>query len=334
MLKLADKRYDKVKLIFHNDGHRYIDNLGNDYISTTTILHRYKIPFDKAKWLRIKSRELGISETELAKQWSTITKEACERGSNTHDGLEQGIKGASKFANAIQYLDAKPDGEMFTIADLVSIDLNAKELSVKDFIELTENRYPEIYNVLGWYTARGYHIYAEIGAFLIDYLVSGTIDVLLLRDDCHVIGDWKTNRGGLQFEAGYYKKDKSVKPTQLTAEWVRKDERLLPPISHLPACNGSLYNLQISMYAYMVETILGLPNRGCWLCHIDSDFELNQYGQPRRFPDGLYHIKENPKERTTFHKMKYLKKEIEAILANRAIEIKNIGFKQQYGLDL
>lgn len=334
MLKLADNRYNKVKLIFHNDGHRYIDSLGNDYISTTTILHRYKTPFDRAKWLRIKSRELGISETELAKQWSTITKEACERGSNTHDGLEQGIKGASKFANAIQYLDAKPDGEMFTIADLVNIDLSIKELSVKDFIELTENRYPEIYNVLGWYTAKGYHIYAEIGAFLIDYLVSGTIDVLLLRDDCHVIGDWKTNRGGLQFESGYYRKDKSVKPAQLTAEWVRKDERLLPPVGHLPACNGSLYNLQISMYAYMVETILGLPNRGCWLCHIDSDFELNQYGQPKRFPDGLYHIKENPKERTTFHKMKYLKKEIEAILANRAIEIKNIGFKQQYGLDL
>lgn len=334
MLKLADNRYNKVKLIFHNDGHRYIDSLGNDYISTTTILHRYKTPFDRAKWLRIKSRELGISETELAKQWSTITKEACERGSNTHDGLEQGIKGASKFANAIQYLDAKPDGEMFTIADLVNIDLSIKELSVKDFIELTENRYPEIYNVLGWYTARGYHIYAEIGAFLIDYLVSGTIDVLLLRDDCHVIGDWKTNRGGLQFESGYYKKDKSVKPAQLTAEWIRKDERLLPPVGHLPACNGSLYNLQISMYAYMVETILGLPNRGCWLCHIDSDFELNQYGQPKRFPDGLYHIKENPKERTTFHRMKYLKKEIEAILANRAIEIKNIGFKQQYGLDL
>lgn len=334
MLTLADKRYETVKLTFRNEGHKYYDSLGNNYISTTTLLHKLQVPFNKAKWLRIKSKELGVSETELSRQWSAITKEACARGTNTHDGLEQGIKGASKFANAIQYLDTKPDGEMFTIADLVNIDLNIKEMSVKDFIELTENRYPDIYNVLGWYVARGYHIYAEIGAFLIDYLVSGTIDVLLLRDDCHVIGDWKTNRGGLIFESGYFRKDKSVKPAQQTAEWIKKDERLLPPVSHLQACNGNLYNLQISMYAYMVETILGLPNRGCWLCHIDSDFELNQYGQPRRFPDGLYHIKENPKERTTFHKMRYMKKEIEAILANRAIEVKSIGVKKQMNLGL
>ena len=33
---------------------------------------------------------------------------------------------------------------------------------------------------------------------------------------------------------------------------------------------------------------------GIWLCHIDSDFELNEYGMPKRFSDGLYHIKENP----------------------------------------
>ena len=317
MLTLADKRYETVKLTFRNEGHKYYDSLGNDYISTTTLLHKLETPFDKAKWLRIKSKELGISETELSKQWSTITKEACARGTNTHDGLEQGIKGASKFANAIQYLDTKPDGEMFTIADLVNIDLNIKEMSVKDFIELTENRYPDIYNVLGWYVARGYHIYAEIGAFLIDYLVSGTIDVLLLRDDCHVIGDWKTNRGGLKFEAGYYKKDKTQKPHQLTDEWVTKNDTLLPPVNHLPDCNGAIYNLQLSMYAFMVESILGIPNAGLWLCHIDSDFVLNEYGMPKRFPDGLYHVKKNPIEKVTLFKMKYLKKEVMNILSDR-----------------
>lgn len=308
--------------------------MGNTYKSTTTILGALHNPFDRKKWLRIKSKELGISEAELAKQWQTITDEACTRGTNTHDGLEQGIKGASKFKSAIRYLDERSDGQMVTIADLANIDLHISELSVKDFIELTNNNYPEIYNVLGWYAARGYHIYAEIGAFLIDYLVSGTIDVLLLRDDKHVIGDWKTNRGGLIFESGYFRKDKSKKPAQMTADWVAKDDRLLPPCGHMPDCNGSVYNLQLSMYAYMVETILGIPNAGMWLCHIDSDFVLNEYGQPKRFPDGLYHIKENPKERTTFHKMIYRKAEIQAILNGRLREVKAAGVKKQFDLGL
>lgn len=332
MITLRDKRYEQVKLTFVDEGHKYFDSLGNTYTSATTILGALHNKFDKKKWLKIKAKELGISEAELEKQWATITDEACTRGTRTHDGLENGIKGASKFKSAIQYLENRKEGEMITVADLARIDLNIKELSIKDFIELTDNRYAEIYNVLSWYVARGYHIYAEIGAFLIDFLVSGTIDVLLIRDDRHVIGDWKTNRGGLIFESGYFRKDKSSTPHQLTAEWVRKDEVLLPPVSNMPDCNGSIYNLQLSLYAYMVEVILGIPNAGMWLCHIDSDFVLNQYGQPKRFPDGLYRIKDNPVERTTFYKLPYRKKEIQLILEDRYKQVQARGVKKQFEL--
>lgn len=37
------------------------------------------------------------------------------------------------------------------------------------------------------------------------------------------------------------------------------------------------------MYAFAVEYILGLTIKGIWLCHIDSDFELNEYGMPKDF---------------------------------------------------
>ena len=71
------------------------------------------------------------------------------------------------------------------------------------------------------------------------------------------------------------------------------------------------------MYAFMVEYVLGLPCAGLWLCHIDSDFVLNEYGMPKRFPDGLYHLKKNPKEIVTVHQMKYLRTEIINILEDR-----------------
>ena len=316
MLQLKDTRYEDVRLIFHEEEHKYNDSLGNDYTSTTTLLHEYQPKFDKSYWLKKKSRELGISQKELAKQWQTITDEACERGTNTHNGLENGIKGSSKFKNAVEHLK-RPNGQMITVADLPNINLNIEPLKVSDFIELTENKYPDIYKVFEYYTNKGYKIYSEIGAFLIDYLISGTIDVLLIRDDQFIIGDWKTNRGGLKFESGYYRKDKTQKPAQQTNDWVVKDEGLLPPLVHLPNCNGSIYNMQLSVYAFMVETILGIPNAGLWLFHIDSDFELNEYGMPKRFPDGLYHIKENPIEKTTFYPMKYLRNEVIQIMNDR-----------------
>ena len=317
MLQLRDLRYNDIKLTFKEEGHKYFDSLGNTYKSTTTLLHEYQPKFEKNYWLKKKAKELGISEKELARQWQQITDEACERGTATHNGLEDGIKGISMFQNAVNFLQ-RENGEMITIADLPNIDLNIKPLDVKEFKEFTENKYPEIYKVFDYYINAGYKIYSEIGGFLIDYLVSGTIDVLCIRDDQFVIGDWKTNRGGLKFEAGYYKKDKKQRPAQTTDIWVNNPKDvLLPPVSHMPNCNGSIYNLQLSLYAFMVERILGIPNAGLWLCHIDSDFELNEYGMPKRFPDGLYHVKENPVEKVTLYKMKYLKSEIFNILEDR-----------------
>lgn len=334
MLELRDKRYNDIRLVFDEPQHKYTDTLGNGYISTTTILHNYQPKFDKSYWLRKKSKELGISEKKLEQQWDTIKDEACERGSNTHNSLEDGIKGGSQFKKAIQYLETRQSGEMITVADIPTILGNYRLLDLSEFIELTENKYPQIYEVFQRYTDNGYQIYAEIGTFLIDFLVSGTIDVLLLREDKFVIGDWKTNRGGLKFEAGYFKKDKSQKPAQTTDIWVPKQDFLLPPVNNLPNCNGSVYNLQLSMYAFMVELILGIPCIGMWLCHIDSDFELNEYGQPKRFPDGLYHIKENPKEKTTFHVMQYRKQEIELILNDRRMQLEAGAVNTQFKLDL
>ena len=91
-MELRDKRYNDIRLIFHEEEHKYNDSLGNDYISTTTILHNYVPKFDKNYWLRKKSKELGISEKKLEEQWSTITKEACERGTNTHNILKMVLK--------------------------------------------------------------------------------------------------------------------------------------------------------------------------------------------------------------------------------------------------
>lgn len=321
---MRDPRYDEIFLYFKEEGHKYNDSLGNEYKSVTTIIHDNYVPkFDKKYWLHRKAIELGISEKTLAKRWQNITDEACARGTQTHNGLEDAIKEVSMFKNAIQYLTNINSGRVVSVADIPNF--TAKPLDIDKFKEATSNKYEEIYRVFDFYTKRGYTIYSEIGAYLIDYLISGTIDILCIRDTDFVILDWKTNRNGLQFESGYYKKDKTTIPNQLTDIWVPKNENMLPPLNHLPNCNGYHYTMQLSMYAKMVELILGIPCVGLGLCHIGSPFVKNNWGMPFRDEHDRYPIDPNGEETVKWYKIDYKRREAELVLADRLVVVKSIN---------
>ena len=314
-----DNRYKDNFLFFDEGPHKYTDTLGNEYRSVTTLIGDYYNHFDADYWAHKKAREQGKSEKQIRAEWNRIKDEACERGTATHNGIEDAIKSVSKFKEAIKYLEEVKSGRCITIADIP--DLIPRPLDVEEFKVATNNKYPEIYRVFDFYTERGYVIYSEIGAFLIDYLISGTIDIFCYRPTDFVILDWKTNRDGLKFEAGYYKKDKSTIPNQLTNEWIKKKQSMLPPLNHLDDCNGMHYTMQLSLYAIMAEIILDIPCVGLGLCHIGSPWVLNKYGQPLRDNEG-YHIDPNGEETVKWFKIQYLKNEAKALLKDRYYRLK------------
>lgn len=314
-----DNRYKNNFLFFDEGPHKYTDTLGNEYRSVTTLIADYYNHFDADYWAHKKAKEQGKSEKQIRAEWDRIKDEACERGTATHNGIEDAIKSVSKFKEAIKYLEEVKSGRCITIADIP--DLIPRPLDVEEFKEATNNKYPEIYRVFDFYTERGYTIYSEIGAFLIDYLISGTIDIFCYRPTDFVILDWKTNRDGLKFEAGYYKKDKSTIPNQLTNEWIKKKQNMLPPLNHLDDCNGMHYTMQLSLYAIMAEIILDIPCVGLGLCHIGSPWVLNKYGQPLRDNEG-YHIDPNGEETVKWFKIQYLKNEAKALLKDRYYKLK------------
>lgn len=314
-----DARYTQNFLFFDEGPHRYTDTFGNEYRSVTTLIGDYYNHFDADYWAHKKAREQGKSEKAIRAEWDRIKNEACERGTKTHNGLEDAIKEVSKFKNAIRYLNDFNTGRVITIADIPA--LIPQPLDVEKFKEATENKYPEIYRVFDFYTERGYIIYSEIGAFLMDYLISGTIDIFCYRPTDFVILDWKTNRDGLKFEAGYYKKDKSTVPNQLTDEWVKKRQMMLPPLSHLEDCNGEHYTMQLSLYALMAELILDIPCHGLGLCHIGSPWIKNRYGQPLRDNEG-YHVDPNGEETVNWFRIQYRKNEAKALLQDRYYKLK------------
>jgi hypothetical protein len=316
---VVDSRYNSNFLFFEEEKHRYTDSIGNEYLSVTTLIGNYYPKFDANYWAHKKAKEQGKSEKAIKAEWDKIRNEACERGTHKHNGIEDAIKETSQFKNAIKYLTEISSGRCVTVADIPN--LIPKPLDVEKFKEATNYKYEEIYRVFDYYTQRGYTIYSEIGMYLIDYRVSGTIDILCIRDTDFVILDWKTNREGLKFESGYYKKDKSTHPAQVTDEWVRKKEYMLPPLGNLENCNGSVYTMQLSTYALGTELILGIPCVGLGLCHIASPFIKNKYGQPYRDENNQYPIDPNGKETVQWYRIKYLRKEAAAILNDRRMQI-------------
>ena len=327
-----DERYNNTFLYFEEDGHKYTDTLGNEYLSVTTFIGNYHEKFDAKYWARIKAKEQGKTEKQILKEWDRIRDEACERGTNKHNGIEDAIKDVSQFKNAIKYLTMIESGRCVTIADIPN--LIPKPLDVERFKEATENKYEEIYRVFDFYIQRGYTIYSEIALFLIDYLISGTIDILCIRDSDFVILDWKTNRDGLKFESGYYKKDKTTIPNQLTNEWVSTDKRMLPPLSHMQDCNGNHYTMQLSLYAIGVEMILGIPCVGLGLCHIGNAWKLNAYGQPYRDKDG-YHVDPTKPDTVNWYRIDYRRREALDMLKDRytALKAENKNINKQLVLD-
>ena len=328
----VDSRYNSMFLYFEEENHRYTDNCGNEYLSVTTLIGDYHEKFDAKYWARRKAKEQGKTEKQILREWDRIKNEACERGTNKHNGIEDAIKDVSKFKDAIKYLSMVESGRCVTVADIPN--LIPKPLDINQFKEATENKYDEIYRVFDFYTQRGYTIYSEITLFLIDYLISGTIDILCIRDNDFVILDWKTNRDGLKFESGYYKKDKSTIPNQLTNEWISTDKRMLPPLSHMQDCNGNHYTMQLSLYALGVEMILGIPCVGLGLCHIGNAWILNSYGQPFRDKDG-YHIDETKPDTVKWFKIPYKRNEALSMLKDRYIKLKaeNKNINKQLELD-
>ena len=314
-----DNRYKDNFLFFDEGPHKYTDTLGNEYRSVTTLIGDYYNHFNADYWAHKKAKEQGKSEKQIRAEWDRIKDEACERGTKTHNGIEDAIKEVSKFKNCIRYLNDTGSGRVITIADVPA--LIPTPLNIEEFKDATQNKYPEIYRVFDFYTEKGYIIYSEIGAFLIDYLISGTIDIFCYRPTDFVILDWKTNRDGLKFEAGYYKKDKSTIPNQLTNEWIKKKQNMLPPLNHLDDCNGMHYTMQLSLYAIMAEIILDIPCVGLGLCHIGSPWVLNKYGQPLRDSEG-YHVDPDGKETVKWFKIQYLKNEAKALLKDRYYKLK------------
>jgi ATP-dependent exoDNAse (exonuclease V) beta subunit len=85
-----------------------------------------------------------------------------------------------------------------------------------------------------------------------NYKVAGTTDLIINHDEKYFsILDFKTN--------------KRIRTT------TQYNEFLLKPVDHLTCCEYIIYTLQLSMYAYMYESMLNKTCKGIGILYLDND---------------------------------------------------------------
>lgn len=275
------------EILFDEASHRYYDENGNNYISVTTIIGKYCPDFDTELWamftalkdhnykvrvdltcrsISVSNRTYKLSELmkdnlflawykETKAMWNTKTAEACHRGNVLHNHMEDSIN------------LSKGDLKGVTNNMIINKAVSTIQLpKIKTLHDLSQTKlretHPTVYERLAGYIGLGFSIFAEKRVFLREFFIAGMIDVPLIIGKHFAILDWKTNKDELHKTAGYYKKIK-VGNTWIKSDiWVETGEKFLYPLDTLEASKFNKYAMQLSLYAYILETwgYILLPN--------------------------------------------------------------------------
>lgn len=145
-------------VFFDKEKHSYTNAFGENYISVTTLLSKYKNKFDTDKHsARVAYRE-GVTQEFVLQIWSEITKTATDRGTEIHKIIENYITKAEEPCDDHKWLYD----------------------SYNNIVKTTIDSYKEVLseNLL-------YHN---------EYKVAGTADLIYDHGNYFTIGDFKTNK--------------------------------------------------------------------------------------------------------------------------------------------
>mgnify|MGYP003139949282 CR=1 FL=1 len=207
-------KFNHIK--FHDEEHKYyMDGKRTD--SVTSVIGKYKHPFDKDFWSKKKADERGITKEEILAEWKYKADFSCERGSAFHEFAE------NYLANKVFPF---PEHKITNALGSEDNMLECKE-GVYKLIDMFKKFYDDSYGKL-------VPVRAEVVVGDREWGVTGMIDQLFFNEKSGKleIWDWKTNKA--------IKKD-------------NKWQQFKKPLSHLDVCELNTYSLQLSFYRLIVE---------------------------------------------------------------------------------
>jgi len=288
-----DRVEKQTTITFEPIEHKYTDDSGLVYTSVTTLIDKYKPKFNSKYWsMYVALRDNGfkvrpdggkckdivvdgnfrsleslyknpINNNEVSlvvNKWKKLTEDACARGNEIHDFLEDGINKSKNDKEGLTNKLISPSLGAGLLVIRTKHDLDATDIGVN---------YPVIYDRLLVFINKGCTIFAEKRIYSTAYQVAGMIDVLIVKGRQFCILDWKTNKDEMIFESGYFKKKQIGGVYVKTSEFVRKLEYMHSPLNNVELCKGMTYSLQLSLYAYiMIRWGYKLVENGLEIWHI------------------------------------------------------------------
>ena len=89
---------------FESGTHTYHVN-GKVVPSVSSVISRYKKPFNKDYWLKVKARQLNTTPEKLQKQWDKKRDDACDLGHHWHLYIEQRLQNLPITVDSIDLVD-------------------------------------------------------------------------------------------------------------------------------------------------------------------------------------------------------------------------------------
>ena len=270
---------------FNEEFHRYIDltNPTIKFTSVTTMIEKFGQPFDKEFWSAYKALEklLDADSWKLEKKSLLSTKkfdpvilELHNITENDFNKTQQEIldmwdEENRKSCERGTKIHAGLENSFYNKGKDISLSkyqIGGKFECQKDrtTLDLENAVYPEY--LIHWDSPSG------------KLHIAGQIDLLVKKGNSIVIGDWKTNK---KIDTKSFFDSKS-----------RSSVKMKFPLNNLEDCNYYHYCLQLSTYAYIIESY-------------NPDFTIEDLV--------LVHFDHN--DNMTVYHLPYLKKEVERMLA-------------------
>lgn len=224
---------------FDESTHTYRNDAGKIYVSGTTLIGKYKNPFDSDYWSKYKTIEALTTEYKSAEIFKA----------NSHllnkSTIDFYIKGLTS-----KYGDDKVSGTLSKILESwkhkkeigcnrgTLVHLAKEEKTYVDKGLQVFDNFVDLQNEGRSTLELKDGIYPELRLWNHEYEIAGTADIVIIEGKYFDIDDYKTN--------------KKIVTEAFTNKRTGEEDNMLFPISHLGNCNFIHYCLQLNLYAWML----------------------------------------------------------------------------------
>lgn len=238
-----------MPVTFTEKDHRYTSHTGETYISVTTLLHKFKPPFDANYWSAYKAIKAVM---ERKGRWGEY-KESVGGWENVVHATrlnKQFPYRAEVIEEKKKILQEWENNKNDALAKGTAYH-KMKEAAVKSKIVYTPDlrEVPVMSGVDILSSLAGDGLYPEQVLYHDDWKIAGQADWILIQGKEVDIKDYKTSK-------------------EIKKEGFR-ESRLLAPVDHLPNANFWEYCLQLSLYGLMMEE-KGYKVRNLAIEHVDK----------------------------------------------------------------